>query len=109
MAPTESAVSLQPNNGDLPLCEFPPHEKYLAERPRCDICWKTFSRKYTLSRHRKMHFIETPKSLDPIESSAIMHMQEDESTELDKELLEESRDIFKIYKLLQRMKQTKRS
>ena len=105
MAPTESAVSLQPNNGDLPLCEFPPHEKYLAERPRCDICWKTFSRKYTLSKHRKMHFIKTPKSLHPIESSPTMHRQEDKSTELDKELLEDSRDIFKIYKLLQRMKQ----
>ena len=95
----------QPNNGDLSLRDFPSREKYLAERQRCDICWKTFSRKNNLSRHRKMHFIKTPKSLHSIESSATMHMQEDKSTELDKELLEDSRDIFKIYKLLQRMKE----
>ena len=95
----------QPNNGDLSLRDFPSREKYLAERQRCDICWKTFSRKNNLSRHRKMHFIKTPKSLHSIESSATMHMQEDKSTALDKELLEDSRDIFKIYKLLQRMKQ----
>ena len=105
MDPIESALLMQLKNNDLPPPDIPPQQKNLAVRPQCDICWKTFTRKYNLSRHRKRHFVETPQSLDPIESSAIMYMEEDTSTGFDKELFEESRDILKIYKLLQRIKQ----
>ena len=102
MVPTENAPLLQPNNGDLP-----PQQKNLAVKPQCDICWRVFTRKDNLSRHRKIHFVKRHQSPTPMECSTTVIKKEDKTEEFDKGLLAESREVLKIYKLLQRMKQSK--
>ena len=58
----------------------------------CKLCLKTMKRS-TLKRHR------------PPLSYAGKPAKKSETVEYDKKLLEESEEVLKIYKLLQRMKQ----
>ena len=106
---TESTLLHQPNNGDLQQPDTPHQQKNLELQ--CDICWKVFTRKDHLTRHKKIHYAKNNPSSYPIKGSTTILKSTtivkkgDKTEEFDKELMDESREVLKIYKLLQRMKQ----
>ena len=106
---TESTLLHQPNNGDLQQPDTPHQQKNLELQ--CDICWKVFTRKDHLTRHKKIHYAKSHRSSNPVEGSTTILesttivKKGDKTEEFDKELMDESREVLKIYKLLQRMKQ----
>ena len=104
MDPIESIPLHQANNGDLHPPDIPHQQKNLGLQ--CDICCRVFTRKDSLSRHRKIHFAKSHRSSNPIESSPTAVKIEAKTEEFDIGLLEESREVLKIYKLLQRIKQS---
>ena len=73
------------------------------QRVSCDICYQEMKSK-TCNRHRRLNDGQRLVSSYQTVNTPDLH-KADENMELNEKLINESREVLKIYKLLQRMKQ----
>ena len=73
------------------------------QRESCDICYQEM-KSITCNKHRKLNDGKRPVSSYQTVNTPYL-LKEDENMELKEKLINESRQVLKIYKLLQRMKQ----
>ena len=97
--PTESESDLKRKH-DSTLCEKLSTGETIHE---CDICYQEM-KSITCNRHRKINDGKRlVSSCQTVNTPYLLKV--DENMELNEKLINESREVLKIYKLLQRMKQ----